>query len=41
MRIFLRKLTDNDTKKQVETTAEVYKYFFDGDENNSNGITLA
>lgn len=41
MRIFLRKLTDNDTKKQVETTAEVYKYFFDGDENNSNGITFS
>lgn len=34
-------ITDNDTKKQIETTAEAYQYFFSGDINNSEGIVIA
>ena len=37
MRVYIRKLTQNDTKKQIETTAEAYKYFFDGDSSNPDG----
>ena len=37
MRVFLRKFTKNDTKKQIETTVETYIYFFDGDLKNPNG----
>lgn len=33
-------ITDNDTKKQIETTAEAYQYFFSGDINNSEGIVI-
>lgn len=28
MKVFLRQLTENDTKRQIETTAEAYQYFF-------------
>lgn len=40
MFIYLRMITDNDTKKQIETTAEAYQYFFSGDINNSEGIVI-
>lgn len=40
MLVYLRKLTNNDTKKQIETTAEAYKYFFDGDNTNEVVIEL-
>lgn len=33
-------ITDNDTKKQIETTAEAYQYFFSSDINNSEGIVI-
>lgn len=33
-------ITDNDTKKQIETTAEAYQFFFSGDINNSEGIVI-
>ena len=40
MLVYLRKLTNNDTKKQIETTAEAYKYFFDGDNTDEVVIEL-
>ena len=40
MLIYLRKLTSNDTRKQIETTSEAYKYFFDGDVNNNIGVIV-
>ena len=40
MFIYLRMITDNDTKKQIETTAEAYQFFFSGDINNSEGIVI-
>ena len=40
MFIYLRMITDNDTKKQIETTVEAYQYFFSGDINNSEGIVI-
>ena len=40
MLIYLRKITNNDTKKQIETTAEAYERFFDGDESDLNGVDV-
>lgn len=40
MLIYLRKITNNDTKKQIETTSEAYVTFFGGDENSVNGIEI-
>lgn len=40
MRIYLRKITESDTKKQIETTIEAYKYFFKGDIDNDSGVEV-
>ena len=40
MLIYLRKITDNDTKKQIETTAEAYERFFGGDESDLDGVCV-
>ncbi len=40
MLIYLRKITNNDTKKQIETTVEAYELFFGGDISNSTGVTV-
>ena len=40
MLIYLRKITSNDTKKQIETTSEAYMNFFGGDESNPNGVEV-
>ena len=40
MLIYLRKFTQNDTKKQIEATQETYSSFFSGDVNNPNGIVF-
>lgn len=40
MLIYLRKLTSNDTKKQIETTTEAYVTFFNGNVDNQNGVTV-
>lgn len=40
MLIYLRKITNSDTKKQIETTAEAYERFFDGDESDLNGVDV-
>ena len=31
MKVYLRKLTNNDTKKQIETTLDAFENFFGGD----------
>ena len=40
MKVFLRQLTENDTKKQIETTAEAYQYFFGGSLDDTSGINF-
>ena len=40
MLIYLRKITDNYTKKQIETTAEAYERFFGGDESDLDGVCV-
>ncbi|MDE6476165.1 MAG: AAA family ATPase [Erysipelotrichaceae bacterium] len=40
MIIYLRRITDSDTKKQIETTKEAYLKFFDGDIENDNGVVF-
>lgn len=40
MLIYLRKITSNDTKKQIETTSEAYLNFFCGDDSNANGVEV-
>lgn len=40
MLIYLRKITNSDTKKQVETTSEAYEVFFDGDPAVASGVDV-
>lgn len=40
MKVFLRQLTENDTKRQIETTAEAYQYFFGGSLDDTGGINF-
>ena len=40
MKIYLRKLTNNDTKKQIETTSEAYTDFFGGKSENNDGVSV-
>lgn len=40
MLIYLRKFTQNDTKKQIEATQETYQSFFGGDVANLDGVTF-
>lgn len=40
MLVYIKNVTNNDTKKQIETTAEAYHNFFGGDLNNASGIRV-
>lgn len=40
MLIYIRKITNSDTKKQIETTAEAYEFFFNGDPKNPKGVNV-
>ena len=40
MLVYLKNVTNNDTKKQIETTAEAYQNFFGGDPNEASGIKV-
>lgn len=40
MLIYIRKITNSDTKKQIETTAEAYEFFFNGDPKNPKGVSV-
>lgn len=40
MLVYLRKITNSDTKKQVETTAEAYEVFFGGNPSVAAGVNV-
>ena len=40
MLIYLRKITNNDTKKQIETTSEAYESFFHGNIGSDEGVKI-
>ena len=40
MLVYIKNVTNNDTKKQIETTAEAYHNFFGGDLNNPAGVRV-
>ena len=40
MLVYIKNVTNNDTKKQIETTAEAYERFFGGNPNSASGIRV-
>lgn len=40
MLVYIKNVTNNDTKKQIETTAEAYHNFFGGDLDNPSGVRV-
>lgn len=40
MLVYIKNVTNNDTKKQIETTAEAYERFFGGNPNSDSGVRV-